>query len=93
MKSAWKECSELHAQAERQLNALKKRCCRASKAGLAVVLVLLPTGGCACSTRQCREALGLCRARRHRLRPVGAEVALWNDAAPAHRQESPSIKK
>jgi hypothetical protein len=32
MKSTWKECSELHAQAERQLNALKKRCCRASKA-------------------------------------------------------------
>ena len=42
----------------------------------------------ACSTRQRQEALGLCRACRHRLRPGNAEVALWHDAAATHRQEA-----
>ena len=42
----------------------------------------------ACGTRQSEEALDLCWACRHRLRPGGAEVALWNDAAAAHRQEA-----
>ena len=42
----------------------------------------------ACSTRPSHEALGLCWACRHRFRPGNAEVALWSDAAAAHRQEA-----
>jgi hypothetical protein len=42
----------------------------------------------ACGTRQSEEALGLCGACRHRIRPSFAEVYLRSDAASAHRQEA-----
>jgi bifunctional non-homologous end joining protein LigD len=35
-----------------------------------------------------RDKAKKCWACRHRLRPGGAEVPLWDDAAPAHRQEA-----
>src|SRR5436305_13931333 len=39
-------------------------------------------------SRPSHEALGLCRACRHRLRSGNAEVTLWNDAAATYRQEA-----